>query len=103
MAKVRLHRCPFLWIKTEGHGCWQVQKALEEQSVDHEIVKVPGLPRSRRKDVIRLTGQNRVPVIEFADGTALREEGAALARRIREGKLFEGDAVAAPGGETAAP
>jgi hypothetical protein len=29
-------------------------------------------------------------VIEFEDGTALREEGKVLAERIRSGRLFEG-------------
>jgi hypothetical protein len=90
MAKVRLHRCPFLWLKTEGHGCWQAQKALEEQRIAYELVKVPTLPRSRRTDVLRLTGQALVPVIEFEDGAALREDSEDMAARIRAGKLFEG-------------
>lgn len=90
MAKVRLHRCPVMFLKTEGHGCWQVQKALEEAGIEYELVKSPTLPRSRRKDVIRLTGQTLVPIIEFEDGTALREESRDLAARIRAGKLFEG-------------
>ena len=86
---IRLHRCPFGFIKTSGHGCWQAQKALDEAGIDYEVVKAP-LRRSKREEVIRLTGQEVVPVIEFEDGTAIREEGKLLAEMIRSGKLFEG-------------
>jgi glutathione S-transferase len=86
---IRLHRCPLGFIKTNGHGCWQVQKALDEAGVDYELVKAP-LLRPKREEVKRLTGQEVVPVIEFEDGTALREEGKVLAERIRSGRLFEG-------------
>ena len=91
VAKVKLHRCPVTWYKAESHGCWEVQKALDEQGIEYELVKSPVLPRSRRKDVIRLTGQQLVPVIEFADGTGYRAESSEMAARIRAGKLFEGD------------
>ena len=97
---VRLHRCPITFLKTEGHGCWQVQKALQEAGIEHEVVKAPFM-RPRREDVIRLTGQQKVPVIEFEDGTALREEGKALAERIRSGRLFEGR-DSQPGGDAGA-
>jgi hypothetical protein len=86
---VKLHRCGVTFLKTQGHGCWQVQKALEEQGIDYELVKVPAL-RPRRKDVIRLTGQRFVPVIEFPDGTAYRAESKDMTARIRAGRLFEG-------------
>ena len=86
---IKLYRCPLGFIKTNGHGCWQAQKALDEAGIDYELVKVP-LRRSKREEVIRLTGQEIVPVIQFDDGTVLREEGKVLAERIRSGKLFEG-------------
>ena len=86
---IRLHRCPLGFIKTNGHGCWQAQKALDETGIEYELVKSP-LRRPKRAEVIRLTGQEKVPVIEFEDGTAIREEGAVLAERIRSGRLFEG-------------
>lgn len=86
---LRLHRCPLGFIKSEGHGCWQAQKALDEAGVDYELVKVP-LLKPMRKDVKRLTGQTTVPIIEFDDGTAVREEGKVLAERIRSGELFAG-------------
>ena len=39
-------------------------------------------------EVISLTGQQTVPVIELEDGTGIREEGKVLAERIRSGELF---------------
>lgn len=84
---VRLHRCPFMFLKTDGHGCWHAQKALDEAGIDYEVVKV-SLLRPRREEVIRLTGQKMVPVIELEDGTAVRDEGKALAEKIRSGELF---------------
>ena len=85
---IKLHRCPLTFIKVK-HGCWEAQKALDESGIDYELVKVP-LRRSKREDVKRLTGQEMVPVIEFEDGTAIREEGLVLADMIRSGKLLEG-------------
>ena len=86
---IKLHRCPVGFLKTDGHGCWQAQKALDEAGIDYEVVKAP-LRRSKREEVIRLTGQATVPVIEFEDGTAIREEGKVFAEKIRSGALFEG-------------
>ena len=77
------------FIKTEGHGCWQAQKALDDAGIEYELVKEP-LRRSKRTEVKRLTGQEMLPVIEFEDGTAVREEGKVLAEMIRSGRLFEG-------------
>ena len=86
---IKLHRCPVGFLKTSSHGCYQAQKALDEAGVDYELVKSP-LRKSKREDVIRLTGQQTVPVIEFEDGTAVREEGKVLAEKIRSGELFAG-------------
>lgn len=86
---VKLHRCPLTFLKFDGHGCWVAQKALDDTGIEYELVKVP-LRRSKRTEVKRLTGQEVVPVIEFEDGTALREPGKVLAERIRSGQLFEG-------------
>lgn len=85
---VKLHRCSLLWLKGDWHPCHRVQKALDEAGVEYEIVKEPTLPRGRRKDVERLTGQFMLPVIEFEDGTAYREQSEDMAARIRAGKLF---------------
>jgi glutathione S-transferase len=89
MAKVKLHRCPFTFIKHDMDSCWKVQRALEEQGIEYEIVKEPGLPRSRRKDVKALSGQVMLPVIEFEDGSAYRAESDDMAARIRAGRLFD--------------
>ena len=83
---VKLLRCPYLWVKVGGHPCWRVQKALDEQGVDYEIVKGP-LRRSKRDDLERLSGQRMYPVIEFEDGTVYREESKEMAAKIRAGEL----------------
>ena len=88
MAAVKLHRCPLTFLHTDLDSCWKVQKALDEQGIDYEIVKEPTLPRTRRKEVERLSGQLMLPVIEFEDGSAYRAESADMAAVIREGKLF---------------
>jgi hypothetical protein len=82
---VKLHRCPTMWIKGP-HPCWKVQKALEEQGVDYEVVKHP-VRRGRRTDYLALTGQKLFPAIELEDGRVIREESKDLAARIREGRL----------------
>ena len=98
MAKVKLHRCPFTFLKTDMDSCWKVQKALDEQGIDYELVKEPSVPRSRRKDLVELSGQKWLPVIEFEDGSTYREESSDMAATVRAGKLFEraGTGAAAP-------
>ena len=86
---VKLYRCSNLWVKLAGHPCWRVQKALDEQGVEYEIVKGPQL-RGKRDDLERLSGQRAYPVIQFEDGSVYREESKEMAKRIREGRLFEG-------------
>ena len=87
---IKLHRCSITWIKGP-HPCWQVQKALDEKGVDYEVVKHPP-PRGRRKDYTALTGQAKLPALQFEDGRVLREESRDLAARIREGRLDEASA-----------
>jgi glutathione S-transferase len=96
MASVKLHRCPFTFVHNDLDSCWKVQKALEEQGIEYEVVKEPILPRSRRKDVIRMSGQHWLPVIEFDDGSAYRAESKDMAETISTGKLFE-QGSSAPG------
>jgi glutathione S-transferase len=91
---IKLHRCPFMFLKMDGHACWRVQKALDEQGIDYEVVKAP-LRRGARTDVEAVSGQRIVPVIEFEDGTAYRAESKDMAERIRAGRLFEGAAPSA--------
>jgi glutathione S-transferase len=84
---VKLHRCPNVWVKIDGHPCWKVQKALDEQGLEYEVVKGP-LLRGKRDDLERLSGQRKYPVIEFEDGRPYRAESKDMAERIRAGELF---------------
>ena len=82
---VKLHRCSLMWVKVGVHPCWKVQKALDEQGVDYEVVKGS---RRNRGPVEEISGQGKYPVIEFEDGRVYREESAEMAKRIRAGELF---------------
>lgn len=82
---VKLHRCRLEWVKIGAHPCWRVQKALEDQGVDYEVVREPLRDRSQ---VEKLSGQKKYPVIEFEDGRVYRDESAQMAERIRAGELF---------------
>ncbi len=92
---VKLHRCSVMWAKMDAHPCARVQKALDEQGVEYEVVKGPLRP-GKRQDLKRISGQNKYPTIEFEDGSAYREKSKDMAERIRAGKLFEGHEPAAP-------
>jgi glutathione S-transferase len=69
-----------------------VKKALDEAGIDYEQVKHPSVGRGRRTELKELTGQDRLPAIEFADGRVLREESADMVKRIKGGRLEEGAA-----------
>ena len=86
---VKLHRCSSTWAKVGGHPCWRVQKALDEQGIEYEVVLGP-VRRGKRDQLEQLSGQRKCPVIEFEDGTIYREESKDMAARIKAGKLFEG-------------
>jgi glutathione S-transferase len=77
-----------MWFKVGAHPCWKVQKALDEQGVEYEVVTGPLLP-GKRDDLKTLSGQNKYPTIEFEDGRVYREESKDMAARISAGKLFE--------------
>jgi glutathione S-transferase len=86
MAKVRLHRCSWTFIHADIDACWKVQRALNEQGIEYELVK-HGYSRTRRDDVEALSGQRKLPVIELPDGTVYRTESADMAARVRSGEL----------------
>jgi glutaredoxin len=94
---VKLHRCNTMWVKIDGHPCWRVQKALDEQGVEYEVVGHPWAPWSR-EEIEQLSGQKKYPVIEFEDGTIYRAESKEMAERIRAGNL-RGQDQQAPGSE----
>lgn len=85
---VKLHRCSLMFVKIDAHPCWKVQKALDEQGIEYEVVKGPLLP-GKRDDLKALSGQNKYPTIEFEDGSVYREESKDMAQRISDGKLFD--------------
>ena len=80
---VKLHRCSTPW---KAGPCWRVQKALDEQGVDYQVVKGPIRP-GKRSELQRISGQRLYPVIEFEDGSVYREESADMAETIRAGRL----------------
>jgi glutathione S-transferase len=86
MAPLKLHRCSNTWVKIGAHPCWKVQKALDEQGIEYEVVKGP-LRRGKRDDLEKLSGQRQYPVIEFADGEVYRAESDEMAARIATGSL----------------
>jgi glutathione S-transferase len=77
-----------MWVKIGAHPCWKVQKALDEQSIDYEVVKGP-LRRGQRDELQKLSGQRQYPVIELEDGTVYREESKDMAARIQRGELLQ--------------
>jgi glutathione S-transferase len=83
-----------MFAKIDAHPCHRVQKALDEQGVEYEVVKGPLRP-GKRDDLERISGQRKYPVIEFEDGSAYRAESADMAARIRAGELRP-DAGGAP-------
>jgi glutathione S-transferase len=85
---IRLHHCSFTWARVPGHPCANVRGALDKANVDYELVTHPLFPRSKRTALRELTGQDRLPVIQFEDGSILREESKAMVERIRTGNLF---------------
>ena len=85
---LKLYRCKNMWVKLPGHPCWRVQKALDEQGIEYEVVKLPW-PGGDREEMVRVTGQKKYPAIVFEDGNVYREESKDMAARIRAGRLFE--------------
>ena len=77
-------------------ACWTVQKALDDQGIEYEIVVEPTYPRGKRTNVIEHTGQHFLPAIELEDGTWYREESKAMAETIRAGRLFEKEGLRIP-------
>ena len=81
---IKLHRCSGTAIKGR-HPCWVAQKALDDAGIEYELVKHAAL-RPFRNDVKAMTGQKKVPLVEFEDDTFLRES-KAIAERAAAGTL----------------
>jgi glutathione S-transferase len=88
MATVKLHRCSWTFLHTELDACWKVQKALDEQGVEYEVVK-HGYGKGQRPEVVALSGQKLLPVLELPDGSTYREESSDMAARVRSGLLLK--------------
>lgn len=87
MATVKLHRCNYTFLHTDLDACWRVQKALDEQGIDYEVVKHGWLKAKHRPAVEAISGQSKLPVIELPDGTGYRAESKDMAAKIRAGEL----------------
>jgi len=85
---LKLHRCSTIWLKIGAHPCWRVQSALDAAGIEYEVVKGP-VSRSKRDQLVALSGQKLYPVIEFEDGRVYREQSKSMAARIRAGELSE--------------
>jgi glutathione S-transferase len=86
MAPLKLHRCPNTFVKIGAHPCWKVQKALDDQGIEYEVVKGP-VRRGKRDELEQLSGQRQYPVIEFPNGEVYRAESKDMAARIAAGEL----------------
>ena len=88
MAKVKLHRCSYTFLHANADACWRMQKALEEQGVEYEIVKHGyGKSEKSRSEIVEMTGQKFVPVLELADGQIYREETDDMIAKLKSGEL----------------
>ena len=86
---VKLYRCGNMWAKFGSHPCWKVQKALDEQGIDYEVVKGPWPGRKGRSALVEGTGQSSYPAIQFENGSWYREQSKDMAETIRAGRLEE--------------
>jgi glutathione S-transferase len=73
-------------VKIGAHPCWKVQKALDEQGIEYEVVLGP-VRRGKRDELERLSGQRLYPVVEMPDGQVYRAESKEMAARIASGEL----------------
>ena len=75
-------------MHANADACWRLQKALDEQGVAYDVVKHGfGKSERSRSDVVALSGQKFVPVLELADGTIYREETDEMVAKIKSGQL----------------
>jgi glutathione S-transferase len=88
MAKVKLHRCSYTFAHVDADMCWRLQKALDQQGIEYEVVKHGwGKSAKSRASVVALSGQKYLPVLELADGTIYREETDAMVAKVKAGEL----------------
>ena len=87
---IKLHRCPSPWAKFGAHPCWKVQKALDEQGIEYEIVKGPW---PRPQDAHRGHRGNRtvarIPRSSSRTAPGIASSRRTWRRRSATGKLME--------------
>jgi hypothetical protein len=91
---IKLHRCPNEWVKFGGHPSWKAQRALDDRGIEYEMIKGP-LRRGQRDDLERLSASGSSPSSSSTTARFTARSRAAMAARIKEGKLFEGRETAA--------
>ena len=85
-----------MWIKLNGHPCWKVQKALDEQGI--EYVVVPGQWPGRKKRTALVEGTGQAPG-QFHESPLAGRQASCLsmgqvldaAERHRRGRGLPGD------------
>jgi len=88
MAKIKLHRCSYTFLHVNADACWRLQRTLDEQGVEYEIVKHGyGKGEKSRADVVKLSGQKYLPVLELPDGSVHREETDDMVAKVKSGEL----------------
>jgi glutathione S-transferase len=97
MAKVKLHRCSWTFLHTDADACWKLQRALDEQGIEYEVVQHGyGKGKKMRAGIEELSGQKYLPVLELPDGSVYRAESDEMAARVRTGGLAGGSVEAVP-------
>jgi hypothetical protein len=81
---IKLHRCSATFVKGP-HPCWAAQHALDEAGVEYELVTHSPV-RFLRGDLKKLTGVQKLPLVEFEDGTFLRDS-KVIAQQAKAGAL----------------
>jgi len=85
---VKLHRCSWTFLHVEMDACWKVEKALKEEGIPYEVVTHGyGKSEKSRSEVIELSGQKLLPVLELPSGEVYRAESDDMAARVRSGGL----------------
>jgi len=90
MDKVKLHRCSYTFLHHDIDSCWKVERRLKDAGIPYEVVK-HGYIKGARPEVVELSGQKLLPVIEFGSGNVYREESKDMAATIEAGQLESKD------------
>lgn len=85
---VKLHRCSWTFLHVDMDACWKVEKELKAKGIPYEVVKHGfGKSDKGRAEVIELSGQKLLPVLELPDGEVYRAESDEMAERVRSGAI----------------